>query len=76
MDRVSNARIRELCGVMQGVDKRIAEGVFRWFGHVDRMGNDRMAKRVYAGDFASSRSLCRPRKRWIDPVKENGACQE
>ena len=32
MDRVPNARIRELCGVTKEVDERIDEGVLRWFG--------------------------------------------
>ena len=27
MDRVSNAQIRELCGVKKGLDERIDEGV-------------------------------------------------
>ena len=31
--------------------------------------NDRDAKRVYVGECASSRSLGRPRNRWIDNVK-------
>ena len=29
MDRVSNAWIRELCGVRKGLDERIDEGVLR-----------------------------------------------
>ena len=29
MDRFLNARIRQLCGVMKGVDDRIDEGVLR-----------------------------------------------
>ena len=45
--RVPNARIRELRGVKKGVNEMIDEGVFRWFGHVMRMENDRIAKRVY-----------------------------
>ena len=28
----------EACGVTKRVDERIDEGVFRWFGHVERMG--------------------------------------
>ena len=36
-DRVSNARIRELCGVKKGLNERIDEGVLRWFSHVERM---------------------------------------
>ena len=29
MDRAMNAQIREICGVMKGVDKRIDEGVLQ-----------------------------------------------
>ena len=46
-DRVPNARIRELCGVRKGLDERIDESVLRWFDHVERMENDKIAKRVY-----------------------------
>ena len=43
---------------------------------MDRMERDRIAKRVYVGECASSRSVGRPRKRWIDIVKEclNKSC--
>ena len=46
----------------EGVDEKI-DDVLRWFGHVERMENDRVAKRVYVGLSASSRSEGRPRKR-------------
>ena len=49
MDRVMNAQIRELCGMRKGLDERIDEGVLWWFGHVERMEKDRIAKRVYVG---------------------------
>ena len=32
--------------------------------------NDRIAKRVYVGEFAGSCSVGMPRKRWIDSVTE------
>ena len=69
MDRVPNARIRELCGVMKEVDERIDEGVLRWFSQVDRMEKERIAKRIYVGECASSRFVGRPRKRWNDTMK-------
>ena len=48
MDKVPNVRIRQLCGVAKGMDEKIDEGVLRrWFGHVERMENDMIAKRVY-----------------------------
>ena len=40
---VSNARIRELCGVTKEVEESIDEDVLRRFGHVARM-EDRFAK--------------------------------
>ena len=58
------------CGVTKGVDEKIDEGVLRWFGHMERIENDRIAKRVYVGERAGSRSMGRPRERWIDKVKE------
>ena len=70
MDRILNARIRELCGVGKGLDERIGEGILRWLGHVERMERDRIPKRVYVGECVGSRSVGRPRKRWIDTMKE------
>ena len=46
MDRVLNARIRELCGVRKSLDERIDEGVLQWFSHVERIERDSIAKRV------------------------------
>ena len=43
--------------------RNINEGVLRWFGHVERMKNDRITKRVYVGECAGSRSVGSPRKR-------------
>ena len=70
MDKVPNERIRELCGVKNGLGKRVDEGVLRWFGRVERMERDRTAKRTYVGECAGSRSVGMPWKRWIDTVKE------
>ena len=69
MDRVSNARIRELCGARKGLDERIDEVVQRWLGHVERMERDRITKRVSVGECASSRSVGRPWKRCTNIVK-------
>ena len=70
MDRVQNARIRELCRVKKGLDERIDEGLLQWFGHVRRMERDRIAKRAYVRRCAGSRSVGRSRKRWINTVKK------
>ena len=52
---VPNTRIRQLCGVKKGVDENIDEGVLRWFGHVERMEVNRIAKTVYVGECGGSR---------------------
>ena len=50
---------------------KIDEGVLPWFGHVEKMENDRIAKRVCVGDCAGNRSVGRPRKRWNDIVRDS-----
>ena len=51
----------------KGVNERIDEGVLQWFGGVERMENDRIAKRVYLGECAGCRSLGRPRTNGLIP---------
>ena len=63
-------QIRELCGVRKSLDEKIDEGILRWYDHVERMERDRIAKRVYVGECAGTRSVGRPWKRWHDTVKE------
>ena len=48
-DKMPNMQIRELFGVTKGVDERIDESVFRWLWPIERIGNDRIAKRVCVG---------------------------
>ena len=54
IDRVPNARVRELYGVTKGVEERIDEGVLQWFGYVERMEKERIAKKVYEGESSGS----------------------
>ena len=54
MDKIPNARIKELCGVKKRLDERIDEGVLWWFSHVERMESDRIAKSVYVGECVGS----------------------
>ena len=56
-----------MCRVMKGVDERIDEG---WFSHVERMENDRIAKRIYVGECGGSCSVGRLHNRWIGTMKD------
>ena len=70
MDKALNSRIRDLCEITKGVDERIDEGVLRWFAHVDRVENERIAKKLNVGECAGSCLVGRQRKRLINDVKD------
>jgi len=44
----------------------------RWFGHVQRMEENRIPKRVLYMNLGTTRLRGRPRNRWQDEVRENG----
>ena len=70
IDRIPNAELRRRCGKKVSVGERMDQGVMRWFGHVERMGDDRLVKRVYDSEVRGVRRRGRPRKGWMDGLKE------
>jgi hypothetical protein len=44
----------------------------RWFGHVQKMEENRIPKRVSYMNLGTTRLRGRPRNRWQDDVRENG----
>ena len=42
-----------------------------WVGHVERMTDSRMPKRMLYAQVFGTRRIGRPRKRWIDDVEED-----
>ena len=70
IDRMRNERIRELCNVRKGVDEIIDENVLRWYGHVERMDDERIVRKVFKSECVGVRAIGRPRKRWIDSARE------
>jgi hypothetical protein len=42
-----------------------------WAGHVERMDDKRMVKRVFLGKPEGRRNPGRPRLRWLDWVEDN-----
>ena len=63
MDKIPNTGIKEFCAVTKRVDGRIDEYVLWGFVYVEKMENDRIAKRIYIGECADSYSVGRLRKR-------------
>ena len=46
LDRVPSSRIRELFRMTKGVNEKIDENVGRWFGHIERIRNNSIARKV------------------------------
>jgi hypothetical protein len=44
----------------------------RWFGHVQRMEENRIPKNVFYMNFETTRLRGRPRNRWQDEVRKGG----
>jgi len=45
----------------------------RWFGHVQRMEENRIPKSVLYMNLGTTRLRGRPRNRWQDEVREDGS---
>ena len=56
-----------------GIERELAsgadQGVLRWLGHVERMDEYRMARRVLMAEVSGGRIRGRPRLGWLDGVK-------
>ena len=44
--------------------------MLKWFGHVERMEEGRLVKRVNRANVEGNRGRGRPQRRWRDEVKE------
>ena len=73
-NRLRNVAVRERVGVKEELSKRVDRKVLKWFGHVERMGDERLTKKVYKSEVGGERPVGRPRFRWIDGVKD--ACDD
>ena len=69
MDRVRNEEVRRRAGIEKELASRTDQRVSRWFGHVERIYEYRMARRVLVVDVSGGRVWGRPRLGWINGVK-------
>ena len=61
--------MRRRAGIERELASRADQRVLRWFGHVERMNEYRMARRVLMADVSGGQVQGRPRLGWMDGVK-------
>ena len=69
MDRVRNEEVRRRAEIEMELMSRADQRVLRWFGHVERMDEYRLARRVLMAEASVRRARGRPRFGWMDNVK-------
>ena len=69
LDRVRNEVLRARTGVRRELAARVDMNVLRWFGHVERMDNEQLLKKVMNAKVDGRSARGRPRFGWMDKVK-------
>ena len=69
MDRFRNEEVGKRAGIERELASRADQRVLRWFGHVEKMDEFRMARRVLMAEVSGGRVRGIPRLRWTDGVK-------
>ena len=69
LDSVRNEVVRARTGVRRELAARVDMNVLRWFGHVERMDNERLLKKVKNAKVDGRSARGRPRFGWMDGVK-------
>lgn len=68
-DRITNEELRKMVGTVP-VNDFIEHQRIKWFGHLVRMEQNQPAARAYYMRETGYRSRGRPKKRWVEGVKE------
>ena len=70
----------EQCDIKDSVVDRIGRAILRWFGHIERMNEEHLTRRIYVGNVEGKKMRGRPRKQWLqhvgDVMKERGIRSE
>ena len=61
--------MRRRAGIERELASKANQRALRWFGHVERMDDYRMARRVLMAEVSGGRVRRRPRLGWMDGVK-------
>ncbi|XP_030753594.1 uncharacterized protein LOC115880517 [Sitophilus oryzae] len=68
MERVANIKIREIMHVQQTIINEIEKRQLVWYGHVQRMREDQIPKKVLKWIPSERRKKGRPKATWIGGI--------
>ena len=68
-NRVRNEEVCRRAGIERELATRVDQSVLRWFGHVEKMDEYRIPRRVWMAEVTGRRVRGRPRFGWMDGVK-------
>ena len=69
MDRVKNEEVRRRAAIDREFGSSADQRVLRWFGHVEKVDEYRMARRMLVAKVSGRPVRVRPRLGWMDDVK-------
>ena len=72
-DFVRNVDIREMLS-QPPVSQKLGRAMMKWFGHLERMSDERQVKRITKADMQGRRPAGRPRTRWKDVLQRDLEC--
>ena len=71
IDRVSIQKLHEKVGSSPVIVNHVKKQRLKWYGHIMRMEENSLVRRIVKSDFNKKRKRGRPPKRWIDQLKED-----
>ena len=67
-DRIRNVTIRQQIGLEETIIKEIGQNQLTWYGHVQRMAEERLPKIALKWMPKQKRTRGRPKKNWMEGI--------
>jgi hypothetical protein len=69
-DKIRNTTIRQQIGVEESIIKEIEQKQLTWYGHVQRMAEERLPRIVLRWIPKQKRARGRPNKNWMEGIRK------